>query len=149
MDFSIWDKITLYRVSLRRVRDVRFSEAVTRPLTAVETIKKLLGDTDRECLIVLFLDTHNHILGAEVSTVGSLNTTRTHPREIFKGAILAGALGIILGHNHPSGNAEPSDEDIAFTRSVAKAGEIVGIEVYDHLIVTDIEHTSLRERGLF
>jgi DNA repair protein RadC len=141
--------VRLYRVALRRVRDLRFSEPIVRPLAAVATAKRLLKDVDREALVVMYLDAHNDLLGAEITSVGSLNTTRTTPREIFKGAILAGALGIIIAHPHPSGSLEPSDEDVAFTRAIAKAGELIGIELFDSIIISRGGHTSLRERGLF
>ena len=80
--------------------------------------------------------------------MGTLNTTRTHPREILHPAVVHFALGFILCHNHPSGCLEPSPEDLEFTRAVARAGELMGIELYDHLIVTRRGYTSLRERGL-
>ena len=82
------------------------------------------------------------------SAVGSLNTTRSHPREILYPAVQHLAAGFILAHNHPSGCLEPSPEDIEFTRAVARAGELMGIELYDHLIVTRDGFTSLRERRL-
>jgi DNA repair protein RadC len=94
------------------------------------------------------LDPQNTVVGCEEVSKGSLNTTRTHPREIYKSALLANALGIILGHNHPSGCLEPSPEDVEFTQAVSRAGELIGVELYDHVIVTDEGYTSLRERGL-
>ena len=81
-------------------------------------------------------------------SVGALNTTRTRPADILKAAILSNALGLVLIHNHPSGELEPSPEDIEFTRAVHQACELVGIDLYDHLIVTDDGFTSFRERGL-
>jgi DNA repair protein RadC len=97
----------------------------------------------------LYLDAQNGLIHRETISVGSLNTTRSHPREILYPAIAHLALGFILVHNHPSGSLDPSDEDIAFTRAVHRAGETVGIELYDHLIVTRAGFTSLRERGAF
>lgn len=101
-----------------------------------------------ECLAVLCLDAQNAIIHREVLSIGSLNTTRTHPREILRPAIVHGALGLILGHNHPSGKLDPSPEDVEFTRTVTRAGELMGIELYDHLILTGHGYTSMRERGL-
>jgi DNA repair protein RadC len=77
-----------------------------------------------------------------------LNTSLTHPREIFRGAIVASAASIIISHNHPSGNAEPSEEDIRVTRQIVEAGKIIGIPVHDHIIFTDETFTSLAESGL-
>ena len=87
--------------------------------------------------------------GAVGSGLPKRSTTRTHPREILYPAIVHGALGFILAHNHPSGSVEPSDEDVAFSRSVHRAGEVMGIELYDHVIVGASGFTSLRERGAF
>lgn len=80
--------------------------------------------------------------------VGSLNTTRTHPREILYPAIVHTALGFILAHNHPPGGLEPSPEDLEFTRSVQRAGELMGIELYDHVIVAGSGVVSMREMGM-
>lgn len=102
----------------------------------------------KEHLVGLFLDAQNGLLHRETISIGSLNTTRTHPREILFPAILHAALGFILAHNHPSGCLDPSPEDIEFTAAVKRAGELVGIELYDHLIVAGSGYTSLRERGL-
>ena len=121
--------------------------AISGPKDAFDFLKNV-RNYDRESLYSIMLDTGNHVVGCEEVSRGSLNTTRTHPREIYKSAILSNALGVLLAHNHPSGNLEPSVEDLEFTRAVARAGEIVGIELYDHVIITDAGYTSLRERGL-
>ncbi|MBZ5639218.1 MAG: DNA repair protein RadC [Acidobacteriia bacterium] len=101
----------------------------------------------KEHLVGLYLDAQNGLLHRETLSIGSLNTTRTHPREILYPAVLHLALGFILAHNHPSGCLDPSDEDVEFTRAVKRAGELVGIELYDHLVVGNGGYTSLRERG--
>ena len=88
------------------------------------------------------------MLHRETISVGSLNTTRTHPREILYPAVAHLALGFILAHNHPSGCLEPSPEDIEFTRATRRAGSLMGIELYDHLIIGEGGYISLRERGL-
>ena len=108
-----------------------------------------LAHAKKEHLLGLYLDAQNGLIHRETISVGSLNTTRTHPREILYPAIAHLALGFILVHNHPSGSLDPSDEDVAFTRAVHRAGETVGIELYDHLIVAKGGFTSLRERGAF
>ena len=108
-----------------------------------------LAAAKKEHLIGLYLDAQNGLIHRETISVGSLNTTRTHPREILYPAIVHLALGFILVHNHPSGSLDPSDEDVAFTRAIHRAGETVGIELYDHLIVARGGFTSLRERGAF
>jgi DNA repair protein RadC len=107
-----------------------------------------LGRAKKEHLVGLYLDAQNGLLHRETISVGSLNTTRTHPREILYPAIAHLAMGFILAHNHPSGCLDPSAEDVEFTRAVRRAGELMGIELYDHLVVARGGFVSLRERGL-
>jgi len=121
---------------------------ITRPREAWSLTREL-GYAKKEHLLGLYLDAQNGLIQRETISIGSLNTTRTHPREILYPAIAHLALGFILVHNHPSGSLDPSDEDIAFTRGVHRAAETVGIELYDHLIVAKGGFTSLRERGAF
>jgi DNA repair protein RadC len=106
-----------------------------------------LGALKKEHLVGLYLDSQNGLAHQETISIGSLNTTRTHPREILFPAVEHLALGFILAHNHPSGCLEPSAEDLEFTLAVRRAGELLGIELYDHLIVARDGYTSLRERG--
>jgi DNA repair protein RadC len=120
---------------------------IVRPKDAWRLTRDL-ARAKKEHLIGLYLDAQNGLVHRETISIGSLNTTRTHPREIFYPAITHLALGFILVHNHPSGSLDPSEEDIAFTRSVHRAGETVGIELYDHVIVARHGFTSLRERGV-
>jgi DNA repair protein RadC len=120
---------------------------IARPREAWPHVRDLRS-ARKEHLVGLYLDAQNGLLARETISIGSLNTTRTHPREILFPAVHHLALGFILAHNHPSGFLEPSDEDVEFTRSVKKAGEMLGIELYDHLIVARTGYTSLRERGL-
>lgn len=121
---------------------------VTRPREAYEALG-YLRSARKEHLVGLYLDAANGVIARETISIGGLNTTLTHPREILFPAITNLALGFILAHNHPSGGVEPSDEDITFTRAVHRAGELLGIELYDHLIVARDGFTSLRERGVF
>lgn len=107
-----------------------------------------LSRARKEHLVGLYLDAQNVLICNETISIGSLNTTRTHPREILHPAVVHLALGFVLAHNHPSGCVDPSAEDVEFTQSIRRAGEMMGIELYDHLIVTRAGYTSLRERGL-
>jgi DNA repair protein RadC len=102
----------------------------------------------KEHLVALYLDAQSHLLSRETISIGSLNTTRTHPREILQPAIACSALGFILVHNHPSGSLTPSQDDIDFTRAIKRASEIIGIGLYDHLIVSEKGYVSLKEKGL-
>ena len=139
------------KVRLRQVRDgrVRFTvDRVTRPTDVYDAVRGWYRGLDREALGVLALDAQNVPIAFQIVSLGSLNTTRTHPREIFKLLVLVGANGFVLTHNHPSNCLEPSPEDLEFTRSIQRAGELIGIELYDHVVISDEGFSSLRERGL-
>ncbi len=120
---------------------------ISRPRAAYDQVREL-GRAKKEHLVGLYLDAQNGLLHRETISIGSLNTTRTHPREILYPAVQHLALGFVLAHNHPSGCLEPSPEDVEFTRAVQRAGELMGIELYDHLIVAGRRYVSLRERGV-
>ncbi len=109
---------------------------------------KEMSSLTQEHVVALYLNTKNDIIKKETIFIGSLNTSVAHPREIFKGAVRYSAARIILAHNHPSGNTEPSEADFSFTRRVVDAGEMIGIEVIDHIIVGEDDYLSLREHGL-
>lgn len=111
-------------------------------------IRDLMHSADRETFACLHLSTKNHLISWEVVSVGSLNASVVHPRELFKGAILANAASVVLVHNHPSGDPEPSGADLALTRRLTKAGDVLGIEVLDHVVFGGDACVSLRERDL-
>ena len=104
---------------------------------------------DKEYFKAAFLNTKNQILKTVTVSIGSLNASIVHPREILKPAIAASAASIILVHNHPTGDPTPSREDIEFTRRFAKCGELIGIELLDHVIIGADRYQSLKERGHF
>jgi DNA repair protein RadC len=108
---------------------------LSNPEAALDVMRALLADRDRETFVVLSLGTRLGILGASIVSIGTVDTTIVHPREVFKPAILANAAGIIVGHNHPSGNAEPTKEDRELTDRLVHAGRILGIPVHDHIII--------------
>ncbi len=118
------------------------------PETVAEHYIPLLRDEKQENFIVLLLDTANQLLREVKVTKGILNSSLVHPREVFKPAISESAAGIILLHNHPSGNPDPSAEDLQITRQLVEAGKIIGITVHDHLIIAGTSYTSFAERGL-
>ena len=89
------------------------------------------------------------IFSSGAASIGALNTTRTRPADILKAAILSNALGLVLIHNHPSGDPTPSQADIAMTRDIVRAGEAMGVAIHDHLIVGRDGHVSLKALGLF
>ena len=120
---------------------------VSSPAEAYTLVRDLKG-ARKEHLVALYLDAQNRLIRRETISIGSLNTTRTHPREVLQPAIIHSALAFILIHNHPSGSLEPSRDDVEFTRTMALAGELLGISLYDHLIVSHRGYVSLKEKGL-
>lgn len=108
----------------------------------------LLRDRKTEVFTVLVLDARNALVIDIELSVGTLNASLVHPREVYKAAIDHGAASIIVVHNHPSGNPDPSPEDIEITRQLAEAGRIIGIPLHDHVIVAGEHFTSHADRGL-
>jgi len=102
-----------------------------------------------ECFAVLLLNTRRRVKGHQFLTIGTLDTILVHPREVFRGAVIAAAAAIVLMHNHPSGEPQPSEADIKVTRDLIRAGQLLKIEVLDHVIVGNPNHCSLRELGYF
>lgn len=109
--------------------------------------KKLIGDDDREVLLVLCLNTRHDVVSVQRVSVGVLNQTLINPREVFKGAILSNSAGIIIAHQHPSGDPQPSPEDIKITKELIEAGDILGIKVVDSLVIGYNEVISVQHGG--
>ena len=112
-------------------------------------VKSQLKGKKKEHFLVLCLDTRNRLIDRKLVSMGSLDTSVVHPREVFKEAISSCAASVIFAHNHPSGDPEPSKEDVDLTKRLARAGEILGIDVLDHIIVCDEGFVSLKARNLF
>ncbi len=107
-----------------------------------------IRDLKKEHLVVFYLDTRNQEIKRELISFGTLNANLVHPREVFEPAILHSAAQIIVAHNHPSGNSEPSEEDVEITKRLVEAGKILGIEMVDHVVVSKSGFSSLKELGL-
>lgn len=124
------------------------SKRITSPDSAVRLVNEFLSlsELPKEHFIVFTLNTKNEVAGVHTIHIGSLNASIVHPREVFQPAILNNAASIICFHNHPSGDTSPSYEDIEVTKRLSEAGELLGIEVLDHIIVGD-GFTSLKEKG--
>ena len=118
------------------------------PIHAVDYMQTRLKLKKQEVFIVVLLDIKSQVIKVEEISKGGLAKSIVHPREVFKTAIRASAAGIILGHNHPSGNTTASPEDITITNKLIEAGNIIGIKVIDHLIIGDNNYLSMREEGL-
>lgn len=125
----------------RRNRRVRGPRDVHRRLGPT------LRDARQEEFWCLYLDAQNRVLRERRITVGILNSSLIHPREVFRPALYESAASVLLAHNHPSGDPEPSPEDLAVTRQMTAAGELLGLPVRDHVILGDGRYVSLMERG--
>lgn len=122
------------------------SKELTDPKKVYELIKSKLKDYHKEHFYLIALNSRNHSI-AEVS-VGSLNASVVHPREVFSEAIKHKAASVVFAHNHPSGDPEPSEEDLEITKRLVETGKILGIEVTDHIIVAGNRFLSFKEKGL-
>ena len=114
-----------------------------------ELVKDELINSDREVFLSVMLTARNHLIGVETVSIGSVNSAILSPREVFKGALLANAVSIILCHSHPSGDLSPSEEDIRITKRLIEVGELLGVKVLDHLIVSDQGYRTLRDHIKF
>ena len=119
---------------------------VTTPRAVAELLLPLYGNRPVEQLGVVLLDTKHRVMRTTVVTVGTLDASIMHPREIFREATAAGAAAIVVFHNHPSGDPEPSQEDIALTHRLIAAGVLMGIDVIDHIILGNVRYCSMKER---
>lgn len=129
-------------------RPTEYKTGMTSSRYAGEFGIREIGKEASEVVLVVVLNTKNEINAIHRVFTGSLNSSVAHPREIFRTAIINNGARIMLFHNHPSGNTDPSEADIAFTRRVVDCGEMLGIEVMDHIIIAGNEYLSLREEGL-
>lgn len=129
------------------------TKIVSNPESVWEVCRDLLLaedkiDQDKEHFWVFHLDTRNRIKLIELISLGSLNASLVHPREVFTRAVGERSAEIIIAHNHPSGVTDPSEDDLVITRRLVEAGKILGIEIADHVIITITGFTSFKEKGL-
>jgi len=118
------------------------------PQSVVKAIRASIKDKAKEHFKLILLNARNKILGISTISIGSLNASIVHPREVFKDAIVHNAYSVVLAHNHPSGDPEPSEDDLTMTKRLIEAGKILGIEVLDHIIITKNGYFSFKDRGL-
>lgn len=121
---------------------------VANPWQAYHLLKEPYASAKQEHFLAVLQDTKGYLISCEVISIGTLNETLVHPREVFYPAVRHKAFSIILAHNHPSGDPEPSPADIAITKQLCQVGTLMEIPVVDHLILTPSRFISLRERGL-
>jgi len=125
----------------RRLLKDKKSELIMSPKDVWEKMEDL-RDSKKEHFVVFYLDTRNQIIKREIISIGTLNASLIHPREVFEPAIRNNTAQIIIAHNHPSGVTEPSEEDKMVTKRLVDAGKLLGIEVLDHIIVTNTAYSS-------
>ena len=109
---------------------------------------KDIRDHKKEHFVIFFLDSRNQEIKREIISVGTLNANLVHPREVFEPAIKHSAAQIIVAHNHPSGDPEPSEDDMEITKRLVESGKILGMEIIDHIVVTKNNYVSLKEKGV-
>jgi len=134
----------------RRINSTSIQKKIVirTPEDAASVVMEEMRYLKKEFFKIILLNVKNYLLSVEQVSVGSLNASVVHPREIFKIPIKKSAAAIILTHNHPSGDPTPSQEDINITRRIFEAGKIIGIDVLDHVIIGDGDFISLKEKGI-
>jgi DNA repair protein RadC len=142
--------ITIYSLRLVKEKSHKYevSNVIKSPDDAADIFNQVLDmqNLPNEIFAMICLNTKNKVAGLHIISIGNLNGAIVHPREIFKAAMLNNSAAIIVGHNHPSGDTTPSREDIQITKRLIEAGEILGIEVLDHIIIGE-GFRSLRDTG--
>ncbi len=145
-------KAASIKAALEMGRRIALNMEIRNFIKSPEDVKQMLmhemRDYDREHFVVLYLDRKGGLIVKENVSVGGLHSSIVHPREVFKTAVRRSAASIILAHNHPSGDPAPSREDIDITRRLMEAGQIMGIEILDHVIIGENKYCSLKEKGL-
>lgn len=124
-------------------------QIIKKSLDVHNLLKERMRYCDREHFVAVFLNTKHHVITVETISVGSLNSSLVHPRELFKNSIKRSAAALILVHNHPSGDPAPSNEDIEITRRLVEVGNIIGIQVLDHIIIGENGFVSMKDQGIF
>ena len=139
---AVYETLTVNETTTNYLKpNTRYTSA-----SQVQVTFSFLKNETREYFLVLHCDGKNRIIAVDVSSIGSLNQSIVHPREIYKTALLSSAAAIILVHNHPTGDPTPSTEDMTITRRITEAGELLGIRVLDHIIIGD-NYYSFAENG--
>ncbi|MDD3223810.1 MAG: DNA repair protein RadC [Clostridium sp.] len=136
---------------LKRVKTYKSGDnyKITKPYDAAQLVMQEMKNYNRERLRVILLNTKNVVIRISDISVGNLNSSIVHPREVFSEAILWHSAAIIICHNHPSGDPTPSNEDINITARLKECGKIIGIDVLDHIIIGDGVYVSFKEKGIY
>ena len=138
--------VACFELGKRLLKDKK-AEIYLKPKEIWEELKDL-RDHKKEHFVIFYLDSRNQEIKREIISVGSLNTNLVHPREVFEPAVRHLAAQVILAHNHPSGDPEPSEDDLEITKRLVDSGKILGIEIIDHIIITKTGFLSFKEKNL-
>lgn len=143
------NRIDLISLKVCKEKSLKYSnKVISNPYSAYEIIKRFIGITDREYFGVLMMNNANEVCSLQICSIGSIDTTIVHPREVFKGAIQTNASRIILFHTHPSNTAQPSPCDIKVTENLMNVSKILQIPLIDHIIVCADNYYSFLEKGI-
>jgi len=144
------ERLEIYRVKAVKETEIEYplNECVTRAADIAAIMRRLTDGDMTESLWGFYLNTKNHIIAAICISQGTLNQSVAHPREIFRPAILFPCSGLILAHNHPSGDPTPSNDDRKIIQRLLKCGQDLGIRLLDHVIVGDTSHFSFADDGV-
>jgi DNA repair protein RadC len=134
------------RINYQRIAEPTFQICEAEDVAGF--VRKILSDNSREHVVALYLDGSHQVTSYSIVSIGTANYALVHPREVFQRAIAAGAIAIVIAHNHPSGHLEPSTEDRLMTNRLKEAGELLGIRLLDHIIVTEAACYSFQEHLL-
>jgi len=138
--------VACFELGKRLLKDKK-AEIYLQPKEIWEELKDL-RDHKKEHFVIFYLDSRNQEIKREIVSVGSLNANLVHPREVFEPAVRHLAAQIVLAHNHPSGDPEPSEDDLEITKRLVETGEILGIKVVDHIIITKTGFISFKDKNL-
>lgn len=139
--------VYIREVAARYRRGRRVLQKISDARGVWDFARKVVWDNSKEHFIALYLDGAHQVVSFSVVSIGTATSCLVHPRELYQQAILSGAVAVIVAHNHPSGNLSPSKEDHRITQQLARAGELIGIQLLDHVVFTDEGYTSFVERG--
>lgn len=131
----------------KRLLKKKMATLLLQPNDVWEELRDI-RDNKKEYFVVFYLDIRNNLITKEIVSIGTLNTSLVHPREVFEPAILHSAAQLLIAHNHPSGEPIASEDDIKITKQLMEAGKILGIEIVDHVIVTKETYFSLKEQRM-
>lgn len=137
-----------FELARRKEEDNREQISVKSHQDVIKLVRQKLKDKKKERFLILCLDRRNNLIKISNISTGTLDTNLVHPREVFKEAIQSLASSIILVHNHPSGDPEPSDADIDITKRILETGKVVGIDILDHIIIANNRSFSFKEKGI-